>query len=498
MKTQKVLNYFRMRRVVANLRTFSTALPRDQIIARERTLSLIERAPEFHSAGSLKPFDPDTMLENHPDPETALKIRKQMDEIGLLIEQMNKREEKGNRVIIMAASAFLMTSLGYILFQFSDVNTAFTSSLPSVFTMFNYSTARKLICSLASWDLLPIDFGSEDPYLIRIMDVRDKHPKTRPLRICIPIGLGAGIDIDCMGPASFLKFGFGSIEVGNVSINARQSLDEDDVQILGSTIASNSKRLDGSVGLSTVSERMCNYLENRTNDLLTRNTVCGISIEITDAADVKRIFSDERLIRLADYISLDVSTLDTETIKRVIEQVDSESDRVDSIPPIFLKVNLAQSLPPSAAVVDRVLKSISVVGVNVNGTGLAGFNKQITNFQTDTDIHVSGQIVKDKSTEAVGNWFKALGARINKKEVFASGGVFSGRDALEKIEAGASLVNVFSAFVIDGPPVARRIKTQLSVQLMNKGYYDMHEIIGAKHYVVSQRLKETMKRRKRF
>jgi dihydroorotate dehydrogenase len=485
--------------VFGKLRTFSTALPPEQIIARERTLSLIERAPEFRqSNGALRASNASSMLDNHPDPETAIKIRQQMEEISVLIERMNKREEAGNRVIIMAASAFLMTSLGYILFQFSDVNTAFTSSLPSIFTFFKYSTARKFLCRLASWDLLPVDFGSEDPYLIRVIDVRDRHPKTRALRICIPVGLGAGIDVDSKGPASFLKFGFGSIEVGNVSINPRQSSGEDDIQILGSTIASNSSRVEGSAGLSIVSDRFCRYLQNRPSDLLTRNTVCGISIEVKGAADIKRVFSDERLIQLADYISLDVSRLDIDSILKVVKQLDEESKHVDSIPPLLLKVNLPQSLPPSAELVDCVLKSKAVVGVNINGIGIAGHNNHISNFQSDGDIHVSGQIVKEKSTEAVGNWFKALGARTNKKVVFASGGVFSGRDALEKIEAGASLVNVYSAFIIDGPPVARRIKTQLSVQLMNKGYYDLHEVVGAKHYIVSQRLKETMRRRKRF
>lgn len=80
----------------------------------------------------------------------------------------------------------------------------------------------------------------------------------------------------------------------------------------------------------------------------------------------------------------------------------------------------------------------------------------------------------------------------------ASGGVFCGKDALDKIEAGASIINVLTAFVVDGFPVARRIKTQLSVQLMNKGYYNLDEAIGAKHRVASDRLRKAARMRKRF
>ncbi|TEB17024.1 hypothetical protein C9890_0530, partial [Perkinsus sp. BL_2016] len=55
-----------------------------------------------------------------------------------------------------------------------------------------------------------------------------------------------------------------------------------------------------------------------------------------------------------------------------------------------------------------------------------------------------------------------------------------------------------SAFVLEGPPIARRIKTQLSVRLMNKGYYNLDEVIGSNHRILSKRLRDARKRRRRF
>ena len=448
----------------------------------------------------VKKFDPDTYLQSHPDPEIALRLRQQMDEISVLIEKMNAREQSGNKVIVMAAMMFLTGSFAYSLYQFSDVNTSFTSSLPSLFGFLDYSKARAVLCALAKYDMLPVDYGSEDPYLIRTIYGGSRHPKTRPIRVCIPVGLSAGLDVDCEGPSAFGKLGFGSVDVGIVSIDPSPGVASDNVELFSNSLISPKERRDSSEGLDVVAARYCDAIDARDSDLLARNTVTGITIEVTDATHVDRIFAKSRLIGRADYISLDVTSCSEEAMVSVVKHVDECTAKQQSIPLVFLKVNLAQSLPPSKALVDAITASSAVIGVNVNGTGLAaGSNKQITKFDTHgKDIHVAGLIVKEKSTEAVGEWYKALGRGTGGKEIFASGGIASGKDALAKIEAGASMVNVFSSFLYDGFHVARRIKTQLSVQFMNKGYYVLEEAIGSNHRQTSQRLKQSMKRRKKF
>ena len=423
-----------------------------------------------------------------------------MDELAIMIDKMNARDQSGNKVIVLAATMFLTTSLAYTLFQFSDVNTTFTASLPSLFSFLDYSTARAGLCTLAKWSWLPVDFGSEDPYMIRVMDSSKHHPHTRPMRVCIPIGLGAGIDVNGEGPASFIKLGFGSVEIGSVTIEPSTGVTDNSVQLLANSIVAPLNRSDSSDGLATVATRLCDYLDSRPDDLLTRNTVTGISVVTSSESDVDGVFANKRLIETADYISLDASKVqDDYAVVKLINRIDARASECPSIPILFLKVSLAQSLPPSAAVVAAIVGSKAVVGVNVNGAGVAsGGNKQITKFDNEQDVMVAGYIVKERSTDAVSEWYKALGRGKTGKEVIASGGVSCGKDALQKLEAGASMVNVFSAFVHDGPSVARRIKTQLSVQLMNSGYYNISEAIGARHREQSKKQKSTMKRRKRF
>lgn len=71
---------------------------------------------------------------------------------------------------------------------------------------------------------------------------------------------------------------------------------------------------------------------------------------------------------------------------------------------------------------------------------------------------LSGQPLKDLSTKCVSDFYKLTGGRI---PIVGVGGVASGQDAFEKIQAGASLVQLYSALAIQGPPVVRRIKREL-------------------------------------
>ena len=410
-----------------------------------------------------------------------------MDELAVFIERLNAREQSSNKVIVFAASMFLTTSIAYTLFQFSDVNTIFSAGMPSPWLLFDYCTARGVIMFLSKYGMLPVDFASEDPYLIRDTQFGNK---TRNMRVCVPIGLSNGVDINCTGPQGLLKLGFGFLEIGPVSINAQNSIDEARISLFERSTMSSINRKNASEGLNVVSTRLCDYIENsRPKDLLTRNTVTGILIVLKTTNDVETLFANTRLIHCADYITLDCP-LNTETIKKI----DQCASKFASIPPIYIQVT--EESESTSRIIETILASQAIVGVCVNGQRTATVPCTTQAFPTlNEPVHVSGFITRQKSTETVSTWYKLLG---EKKEIIASGGVACGKDALDKIEAGASMVQILTAFTFEGAQIARRIKTQLSVQLMNKGYYNIDEAIGAKHREKSTRMKNAMKRRKRF
>ena len=71
---------------------------------------------------------------------------------------------------------------------------------------------------------------------------------------------------------------------------------------------------------------------------------------------------------------------------------------------------------------------------------------------------LSGQPLKDLSTKCVSDFYRLTGGKV---PIIGVGGVASGQDAFEKIQAGASLVQLYSAMAIQGPTVVRRIKREL-------------------------------------
>lgn len=58
------------------------------------------------------------------------------------------------------------------------------------------------------------------------------------------------------------------------------------------------------------------------------------------------------------------------------------------------------------------------------------------------------------------------------------GGVFTGQDAYEKILAGASAVQIYTALIYHGPPVVTKIKTELAELLERDGYSNVNEAVG--------------------
>lgn len=65
-----------------------------------------------------------------------------------------------------------------------------------------------------------------------------------------------------------------------------------------------------------------------------------------------------------------------------------------------------------------------------------------------------------------------------KIPIIGVGGVFTGQDAYEKILAGASAVQIYTALIYHGPPVVSKIKTELAEILLKNGYKSVNEAVG--------------------
>lgn len=90
---------------------------------------------------------------------------------------------------------------------------------------------------------------------------------------------------------------------------------------------------------------------------------------------------------------------------------------------------------------------------------------------------LSGQPLSDMSTTMIKEMYRLTNG---KYPIIGVGGIFSGKDAYEKILAGASVVQLYTSFAYHGPPRIRKIKQELSDLLAQNGYKSIKDAVGRK------------------
>ncbi|MEI6511026.1 MAG: quinone-dependent dihydroorotate dehydrogenase [Candidatus Uhrbacteria bacterium] len=298
-----------------------------------------------------------------------------------------------------------------------------------------------------------------------------------------PVGLSAGFDKDALLVDVLPSVGFGFEEVGSVT---------------GERCAGNPKprlwRLPKSKGLvvwyglkndgsETVSARLRGRTFEipigtsvaRTNDATTVETEAGIR----DYEKAFRAFAD-----IGDYATVNVSCPNTcggEPFATP-ERLDALLSRLDAIAtrkPTFLKLPAdisTDALDALVAVCDRH---------RVHGLILSNLTKKRDRATIDpTEIAVtdkggvSGKPVFDPSNELISHLWKTTGRRY---VIVGTGGIFSAEDAYEKIVRGASLVQLITGMIFEGPQLIGEINRGIARLLARDGFATVAEAVGTKN-----------------
>src|SRR5262249_38169027 len=94
------------------------------------------------------------------------------------------------------------------------------------------------------------------------------------------------------------------------------------------------------------------------------------------------------------------------------------------------------------------------------------------------DGGLSGAPLRALSTGVVRRAYSRAG---NRLPIIGVGGVFTGRDAYEKIRAGASLIQLYTGLIYEGPSIVSRIASELGALLARDGFPSIAEAVGADH-----------------
>jgi len=115
-------------------------------------------------------------------------------------------------------------------------------------------------------------------------------------------------------------------------------------------------------------------------------------------------------------------------------------------------------------------------GLIVSNTSLS--REGLTGVSKDEAGGLSGAPISEMSTKAVSEMYRLTNGSL---PIIGAGGIQDGKDAWEKVLAGASLVQLYTAMVYQGPPVAGKIRRELSSLLAESPFSTLQEAVGANH-----------------
>lgn len=295
---------------------------------------------------------------------------------------------------------------------------------------------------------------------------KDLSKNLMGLHFANPVGLGAGFDKNAAHIESLALLGFGFIEIGTVTPKAQAGNPSPRLFRLPDQKALINRMGFNNDGVDVIAAR----LKNRKSKQHTKIIIGGNigKNKVTENSDAWKDYciNFKGLEEVVDYFVVNVSSPNTPGLRELQEKeslrkIFTELQLLNKHQkPILLKI--APDLETSA------LDDIISLTDEVNIAGLVSSNTTLDRSLLNTQNQLkaaeiglgglSGQPLLSKSTAILSYLHKGLNGRI---PIIASGGIFTGADAQEKMNAGADLVQVWTGFIYEGPGIVKNICSAL-------------------------------------
>lgn len=273
-----------------------------------------------------------------------------------------------------------------------------------------------------------------------------------------PVGLAAGFDKNASLVDEFSNLGFGFIEVGTVTPKAQEGNPQPRLFRLPADHALINRMGFNNEGLDAMKAR----LAKRTSKVIVGGNLGKNKVTPNELAEEDYCLGFESLFDVVDYFVVNVSSPNTpnlrdlqekEPLKKLLSRLQALNALKPSPKPILLKI--APDL--SNAQLDDVLEIVQ----ETNLAGIIATNTTLSRegLQSDASLcqetgGLSGKPLTQRSTEVIAYLYQHSQGKI---PIIGVGGIHSAEDALDKLRAGASLVQVYTGFVYEGPCLIKKI-----------------------------------------
>ena len=310
----------------------------------------------------------------------------------------------------------------------------------------------KLLSKLGLTRLAKSSFQVEDKALEReVFGLKFKNP----------VGLAAGFDKDAKLYQELSDFGFGFVEIGTLTPKPQPGNPKKRLFRLKEDQAIINRMGFNNGGVEAAVTRL------KKN----KNVLIGGNIGKNKVTPNEEAFNDykicfEALYDYVDYFVVNVSSPNTPNLRALQDKEPltkllaglQELNKLKGGKPILLKIAPDLTDEQLLDIID-IVKTTQIAGVIATNTTISREGLKSENRAETGGL--SGKPLKDRSTEVI----RFLSVKSNKSfPIIGVGGIHSAADALEKLEAGASLIQLYTGFIYEGPGLIKRINQEILKQ----------------------------------
>ncbi|MEO7530129.1 MAG: quinone-dependent dihydroorotate dehydrogenase [Sediminibacterium sp.] len=290
-----------------------------------------------------------------------------------------------------------------------------------------------------------------------------------------PVGLGAGFDKNALYLAELETLGFGFVEIGTVTPKPQVGNEKPRLFRLPADKALINRMGFNNDGVDIIKERLAGWNELKMKrkkwKLIVGGNIGKNKVTANEDAWKDYCLCFEKLFEEVDYFVVNVSSPNTpglrelqekDSLKKILSELQDRNHAKGKPKPLLLKI--------APDLTQEQLDDIVALSFETQLSGLVATNTTISRAQLQTPNAklqtigaggLSGQPVKEKSTEVVHYLSQQTEHKI---PIIASGGIFTGPDAKEKMDAGAALVQVWTGFIYEGPAIVKNICQYLATK----------------------------------
>jgi len=311
-------------------------------------------------------------------------------------------------------------------------------------------------------------------------------------RFLNPVGLAAGFDKNAAVIGPMLKMGFGFVEAGTVTPkpqdgNPRPRVfrDRDSESVINAMGFPNG-------GMHVFKENFEKFISQKPVPPGMVGINIGMNKGQSEPARDYRILI-RTLGPLADYLTVNISSPNTpglrdlqkrENLLPLLSELMEERTKSCGAHPPPLLLKLAPDLDEAQQ--EEIAKTVlwsGIDGVILSNTTISRPEHLPAPFLARKG-GLSGRPLKDKATSIIRNFYRLTEGRL---PIIGLGGISSAADAYEKIRAGASMVQIYTALVYQGPGLVAEINNGLLACLKRDGFKTISEAVGADHRQAAKR-----------